>query len=968
MDACLDGLCGATDRTPPRMPRDMEFAPDFTAARRLFEQLRAELVPMGCDGYDLREDIPEAIGRAALACWERHRDAGGRPAGDDLLLALFATWDGEGRLADRPAWLSTVLARCCGGIISRDNPLRPLIWWLIRKAEGLDHAHLARLILDALETSFALVPHEARRAPLSEKSAWRNCWNYDAFAWLQVAKDALAAMSEAWQPQDLARLYGLLRFHEEPDGVGDAESSRERPALPFALACHAGGGSTDADLWDVLLHGDDGRMYQLEKVLGPLPSPEPWVGHPRIQAFAERISTGLRQREEIGSLRGERLVHIAVSDHRREWDQPERLAHCLSRVDPAIFAAGEGHDYEDWRHAYQSALVYAGCPGAASAGAFAAACRRRSIDRRAILALALRNPRLAPWCEAAAAAPGLAAVVAFVAAHAGFNAELFADAANIGLADIRRGVLDLAWFERILAEHRERWEELHPHLGIGGGDKAARLKLCCDARQGRITAAALEKSMLTHRKQAAVVAYGLLPLPDSDQEAALVARVRMLRRFLDTQRTRKMGSERKGNERLVYAAALQNLANLAGGRQPDMLEWLVETAEAAELRSTPAVRLDTLELRLGFDGGGRPQLACTRAGRPLKAIPAAMKASSDGKALIALHKDLVGRIPRFRNALEQALITRCVWTGAQLQDLCRHPMLAPMLQRLVWSGPHAVGWLDRDGAALRTLDGSLEPVGRTDALVLVHPMQLFQDVTLAQWQHVCFVSETMQPIRQLFREIYLLTDGERASGLVSRFDGITVSGRRAWGILGNRGWMDDEGALTKRSRHGEVTICFDEYSETPWEIEELTVLEVHTTAPAVAADLHWYSEALRDIDLAVSVGIAGGGRDSAQIIELRRRLVEETALALGCGNVRCDERHALVQGARSSYRIHLGSGVVHLPDGRQLALQVADDGAGIFLPFTDRDGVAERIIATVLLLADDAAISDPGILAQLGGA
>ncbi len=33
---------------------------------------------------------------------------------------------------------------------------------------------------------------------------------------------------------------------------------------------------------------------------------------------------------------------------------------------------------------------------------------------------------------------------------------------------------------------------------------------------------------------------------------------------------------------------------------------------------------------------------------------------------------------------------------------------------------------------------------------------------------------------------------------------------------------------------------------------------------------------------------------------------------------------------------------------------------------TDRDGMAERVIATVLLLADDVAISDPSIQSQLG--
>src|SRR5690606_28929740 len=105
---------------------------------------------------------------------------------------------------------------------------------------------------------------------------------------------------------------------------------------------------------------------------------------------------------------------------------------------------------------------------------------------------------------------------------------------------------------------------------------------------------------------------------------------------------------------------------------------------------------------------------------------------------------------------------------------------------------------------------------------------------------------------------------------------------------------------------------------------------------------------------------------SEPIIEGRRRVLEETLAALNVTNVTFAENRAIVKGQRSTYSVHLGSGVVHLPSGRQLALAVADDrDEALYLPFADPDPAMARIVAAVLMLADDADIRDAAIVRQL---
>jgi len=135
------------------------------------------------------------------------------------------------------------------------------------------------------------------------------------------------------------------------------------------------------------------------------------------------------------------------------------------------------------------------------------------------------------------------------------------------------------------------------------------------------------------------------------------------------------------------------------------------------------------------------------------------------------------------------------------------------------------------------------------------------------------------------------------------------------------------------------------------------------------------SETFRVVDLMVSAATAASyARDDtpAQVIAQRVALLQAIVGPARLTNVRLAGRYAHVTGTRARYRVHLGSGVIHVEPAGTLVVR-AEPVQPIMapLPFADGDDArAPEIVAKVLLLADDAAIDDPALLAQLpaGGA
>lgn len=86
------------------------------------------------------------------------------------------------------------------------------------------------------------------------------------------------------------------------------------------------------------------------------------------------------------------------------------------------------------------------------------------------------------------------------------------------------------------------------------------------------------------------------------------------------------------------------------------------------------------------------------------------------------------------------------------------------------------------------------------------------------------------------------------------------------------------------------------------------------------------SEAMRDVDMVVSVAHRGGvdPEASASTVEMRSTLVRETCRLLKLDNVRLQNAHALVDGELGHYSVHLGSAGVHRLPGGALCIRSGD--------------------------------------------
>ena len=137
-----------------------------------------------------------------------------------------------------------------------------------------------------------------------------------------------------------------------------------------------------------------------------------------------------------------------------------------------------------------------------------------------------------------------------------------------------------------------------------------------------------------------------------------------------------------------------------------------------------------------------------------------------------------------------------------------------------------------------------------------------------------------------------------------------------------------------------------------------------TDVPAVL-----FSEAMRDLDLVVSVAHVGGVDPEAtqSTTEMRAALVATACGLLKLSNVKLDGKHALIAGEYGHYSVHLGSAVVHKQPGGALCVVAvnAQHRGRLFLPFADDDPRTAEVVSKVLLLARDKEIQDPTILEQI---
>jgi hypothetical protein len=259
-------------------------------------------------------------------------------------------------------------------------------------------------------------------------------------------------------------------------------------------------------------------------------------------------------------------------------------------------------------------------------------------------------------------------------------------------------------------------------------------------------------------------------------------------------------------------------------------------------------------------------------------------------------------------------------------------------------------------------------------------MDLLESGEWHLWQHECFIAERIQPFKQVFRELYVLTSTEKEEGNLSRrYAGQQVNPRQALALFGARGWVSSPAEGVFKTFHDlgiSARVGFLQGAFTPAEVEGLTLETVAFTRRGEWSPLaldqispRVFSEVMRDLDLVVSVAHAGGidPEASASSIEARSALVQETCSLLNIQNATLKNSHVLIAGKLGNYSIHLGSAVVHKQPGGSLCIvPVHSQQRGrLFLPFVDNDPKTAEVISKVVLLARDNEIKDPTILEQI---
>jgi hypothetical protein len=478
-----------------------------------------------------------------------------------------------------------------------------------------------------------------------------------------------------------------------------------------------------------------------------------------------------------------------------------------------------------------------------------------------------------------------------------------------------------------------------------------------------------------------VRALGLVPLPEdaADRAATMLRRYGVMREF--ERGSSQFGSQRQANEKTAVRIGVENLARTGGMVDPQRFVWAMEAAEAGELAEGPvSVTVDDVTVTLAVDDEGAPFLNGRRADRSLKAVPPKSKKSPAVADLLARKTALTRQASRVRASLEAAMVNQDGFMTDDLSGLDRHPVVAPMMSLVVFADEG--GALVRRAGPGRFVDAEGAITSPQGVLRLAHPVDLLASGEWIAWQEQLFVDEQRQPFKQVFRELYALTDAERADGPGShRYEGHQVQPRQALALLGRRGWLADrESGEVARVFHAHgiaARLQFVDGFGTPADVELPTVEGVYftkqgkwlveniETVPPVV-----FSETMRDLDLVVSVAHAGGVDPEAShsTVEMRAALVRETTRMLKLDNVREVNSHVVIEGALGEYSVHLGSGVVHRrPGGAVCIIAVDSQRRGrIFLPFADDDPKTAEVVAKVLLLARDREIKDPTILSQLG--
>ena len=295
--------------------------------------------------------------------------------------------------------------------------------------------------------------------------------------------------------------------------------------------------------------------------------------------------------------------------------------------------------------------------------------------------------------------------------------------------------------------------------------------------------------------------------------------------------------------------------------------------------------------------------------------------------------------------------------------------------------------------------GNLLPIMDQEWIVkLWHPVEA-PFVEQQAWKDRVMQLQVVQPFKQAFREMYSLTTPElETSNYSNRFAAhilykhqfLRIAAQKGWSVPSVSSFYGDNLPQGLCSNHilGHSIQFNVEYGvmDSTNMVTDRIIFDQNADLTSIPPLV--FSEAMRDIDMFVSVCSIGVDptwtpdrgnyaywshyttSELGNSSVIRKEILDRILPGLSIKN-KCliEDRWLYVKGSLSTYKIHIGSGSVHMePSGKHLCIvpQPAkkSESDSVYLPF-EGDTMLSLILSKAFLLVNDTKITDKTILSQI---
>ena len=434
---------------------------------------------------------------------------------------------------------------------------------------------------------------------------------------------------------------------------------------------------------------------------------------------------------------------------------------------------------------------------------------------------------------------------------------------------------------------------------------------------------------------------------------------------------------------------------------------------------------DGFKAILEITGIGKTELRWFKPdGSPQKSVPALVKEKHAAK--LKKLKDTVKQVELTltaqRDRLDRMFKSDRVFSAGQFEEhYLQHGLMSFITRRMIWNVEQdgikqAVilqdgNWVNEKGQALFT------SIKEEAAISPWHPVSATLDEVKA-WREFILENQLTQPLKQAFREVYLLTEAEINTRVYSNRMAAHVLKQHQFNSLAKtRGWKYSLLGAYDDGRSGETASILlpDHQLRAEFWVTEINaenafndtgiwlyvstdqVRFINTQNNETVELIHIppvvLSEVMRDADL--FVGVASVGNDPAwrdngglpayrdywqsysfgdltEVAKTRKAILERLVPRLKIAPVTAiKDKFLVVKGKLRTYKIHLGSTNILMEPNDQYLCIVPDrsqpaPAEKLFIPFEGDNGLSVILSKAFLLAADDT-ITDSTITRQING-